>query len=85
MFGGASVSIETQPRTFNFRYREPEHFVDVFKTYYGPLLKAFAALDAPKQAATRSDLLALIARMNKAADNAMVVPSEYLEVVITKR
>jgi hypothetical protein len=85
MFGPASVSIKTQPRYFNFRYREPEHFVHVFKTFYGPMLKAFAALDAPKQAALRSDLLALIARMNKAADNGMVVPSEYLEVVITKR
>lgn len=85
MFGSASVSIKTQPRYFNFRYREPEHFVHVFKTFYGPMLKAFAALDAPKQAALRSDLLALITRMNKAADNGMVVPSEYLEVVITKR
>ena len=85
MFGSASASIKTQPRYFNFRYREPEHFVHVFKTFYGPMLKAFAALEAPKQAALRSDLLALIARMNKAADNGMVVPSEYLEVVITKR
>jgi SAM-dependent methyltransferase len=86
MFGPSSTSIKTQPRTFNFRYREPEHFVHVFKTFYGPMLKAFAALDAPKQTALRSDLLALIVRMNKAAsDNGMVVPSEYLEVVITKR
>jgi ubiquinone/menaquinone biosynthesis C-methylase UbiE len=84
MFGRAA-SIKTQPRTFNFRYREPEHFLDVFKTYYGPMLKAFAALDATKQAGLHGDLLALIARMNKAADNAMVVPSEYLEVVMTKR
>jgi len=85
MFGAETVSIKTQPRYFNFRYREPEHFVDVFKTYYGPLLKAFAALDPQKQAGLRTDLLALIARMNKAADNGMVVPSEYLEIVMTKR
>jgi ubiquinone/menaquinone biosynthesis C-methylase UbiE len=85
MFGPASSSIKTQPRYFNFRYREPEHFVEVFKTYYGPMLKAFAALDAEKQAGLRRDLLELIARMNKATDNTMVVPSEYLEVVITKR
>ena len=84
MFGAASASIKTEPRTFNFRYREPEHFLHVFKTFYGPILKAFAALDAQKQTALRSDLLALIAQMNKAADNGMVVPSEYLEVVITK-
>lgn len=85
MFGSAAVSIKTQPRYFNFRYRDAEHFVDVFKTYYGPLLKAFAALDEAGQAGLHGDLSALIARMNKAADNAMVVPSEYLEVVITKR
>ena len=85
MFGPASVSIKTQPRYFNFRYRTPEHFVDVFKSYYGPVLKAFAALEPEKQTALRSDLLTLIARMNKATDLTMVVPSEYLEVVITKR
>jgi SAM-dependent methyltransferase len=85
IFGPAAASIKTEPRYFNFRYRGAEHFVDVFKTYYGPMLKAFAALDAEKQAALRSDLLALVARMNKATDNTMVVPSEYLEVVITKR
>src|SRR6516162_10047768 len=78
MFGPASVSIKTQPRYFNFRYRTPEHFVDVFKSYYGPMLKAFAALEPEKQTALRSDLLSLIARMNKATDLTMVVPSEYL-------
>lgn len=85
MFGPASVSINTVPRTFNFRYRDPEHFLHVFKTFYGPMLKAFAAIDAQKQAALRGDLLALITRMNKAAGGGVVVPSEYLEVVITKR
>jgi len=85
MFGLAAVSIETEPRNFNFRYRSAEHWLDVFKTYYGPMLKAFAALDEPKQNGLRNDLHALIARMNKANDGTMVVPSEYLEVVITKR
>jgi ubiquinone/menaquinone biosynthesis C-methylase UbiE len=85
MFGHAAAAINAQPRYFNFRYREPEHFVQVFKTYYGPMLKAFAALDSAKQGALHEDLLALIARMNKATDDTMVVPSEYLEVVIIKR
>src|SRR6476659_1813604 len=44
MFGTASASIKAEPRNFMFRYRSPEHFLDVFKTYYGPTLKAFAAL-----------------------------------------
>ena len=57
----------------------------MFKTYYGPMLKAFAALDGDKQNGLTNDLHALIARMNQANDGTMVVPSEYLEVVIQKR
>ncbi len=85
MFGPKAKSIDAEPRDFVFRYRSPEHFVDLFKTYYGPMLKAFAALEEPKQKALRADLIALIGTMNKAADGTVAVPSEYLEVVITKR
>jgi ubiquinone/menaquinone biosynthesis C-methylase UbiE len=83
MFGG-KASITAEPRHFNFRYRSPEHFMEIFQTYYGPVLKAFAALDAEKQGELRADLLALMARLNRATDGTLVVPSEYLEVVITK-
>jgi hypothetical protein len=68
-----------------FRYRSPGHFLDVFKSYYGPMLKAFAALDDAKQGGLRNDLLALVARLNTADDGTMVVPSEYLEVVIVRK
>ena len=85
MFGTAVASIKAEPRNFMFRYRSPEHFLDVFKTYYGPTLKAFAALDEAGQRGLSNDLLALIGRMNRAEDGTMVVPSEYLEIVITKR
>jgi ubiquinone/menaquinone biosynthesis C-methylase UbiE len=84
MFGSGATSIKAESRVFNFRYRSPEHFMDVFKTFYGPILKAFAALEPAKQEEFRSDLLALIGRMNRVDDGTMVVPSEYLEVVITK-
>jgi SAM-dependent methyltransferase len=85
LFGAGARSIQATPRHFNFRYRSGEHFVDVFRAYYGPMHKAFAALDAAKQDALRKDLLALIERKNKAFDGTMVVPGEYLEIVITKR
>jgi ubiquinone/menaquinone biosynthesis C-methylase UbiE len=85
MFGAAAISIRTEPRTFNFRYRSAEHFLDVFKNYYGPMLKAFAALGEAEQNCLKQDLYALLARMDKAGDGTMVVPSEYLEIVITKR
>ena len=85
LFGSSVRWIKTEPRHFNFRYRSPKHFVEVFKTYYGPLLKAFAALEPAQQQQLEKDVHALIERMNKADDGTMVVPSEYLEVVITKR
>ena len=84
MFNAQSRSIKAEPHLFNFRYRSPEHFLDVFRTFYGPVLKAFAALDTTSQQNLRNDLHALIVRMNKSGDTTMVVPSEYLEVVITR-
>ena len=85
MFDAGARSIRAESRLFKFRYRSPSHFLDVFKTYYGPVLKAFAALEPAKQEELHNDLHALIVRMNRSGDGTMVVPSEYLEVVITKR
>jgi ubiquinone/menaquinone biosynthesis C-methylase UbiE len=84
LFEQRGCAVEAAPRLFNFRYRSPEHFLEVFRTYYGPTHKAFAALDPKGQEALRSDLLELITRFNRADDTTMVVPSEYLEIVITK-
>ena len=85
MFGSAVSLIKAEARYFNFRYRSSEHFLNVFETFYGPIHKAFAALDQQRQTELRNDLNALIVRMNRASDGTMIVPSEYLEVVITKR
>ena len=48
------------------------------------MLKAFAALAPPAQAALERDLMALIGQFNRSGDGSMVVPSEYLEIVITR-
>jgi SAM-dependent methyltransferase len=85
MFGAQANDIQIARRDFVFRYRSAEHFVEIFKTYYGPVLKAFAALDSTSQDGLKRDILALIATMNRSGDETMVVPSEYLEIVVTKR
>jgi ubiquinone/menaquinone biosynthesis C-methylase UbiE len=85
LFEPHASSIEAPTRHFVFRYRSPEHWLEIFRTYYGPVLKAFAALSEPAQAALERDLIALVGRFNKASDGAMAVPSEYLEAVITVR
>jgi ubiquinone/menaquinone biosynthesis C-methylase UbiE len=83
MFGG-QASIEATSLMYNFRYRSPEHWLEVFRTWYGPVHKAFEALPEPGKVALEKDFLALIARFNRAKDGTMVVPAEYLEVVIRK-
>lgn len=83
LFSSAGT-IATQQKVFNFRYRSPEHWLEVFRTWYGPVHKAFATLPKTGQAALSQDLLTLIARFNRATDGTMVVPSDYLEVIVTK-
>ena len=85
LFGDSAASIAVTRRMFNFRYRSAAHFIDVFRTWYGPIHKAFAALPADAGAALERDLTELLDRMNRAGPGALVVPSEYLEVVITRR
>lgn len=85
LFGPASADIAVQTREFTFRYRSPEHWIEVFRTKYGPVLKAFDALDAAGKASLAADLEALIARFNRATDGTMVAPAVYLEAVIVKR
>jgi ubiquinone/menaquinone biosynthesis C-methylase UbiE len=85
LFEPHAASVKTAQRNFVFRYRSPEHWVSVFKAYYGPLLKTFGALEAPQQAALQADLMTLIDQFNRSGDRTMVVPSEYLEIVVTRR
>ena len=84
LFEPHASSIEAVQRHFVFRYRSAEHWLEVFRTYYGPVLKTFAALAPPAQSALEADLMSLVAQFNRSGDRCMVVPSEYLEVVITR-
>jgi ubiquinone/menaquinone biosynthesis C-methylase UbiE len=84
-FGAAASTIAAKPRHFVFRYRSPQHYLDIFRRYYGPVLKAFDALEEAGSEALARDIIDLIGRLNRSGDETMIVPSEYLEVVITKR
>jgi ubiquinone/menaquinone biosynthesis C-methylase UbiE len=84
-FGAQASSIQLEQRDFVFRYRSAQHWLDVFKSYYGPLLKTFGALDPETRTALTDDLFELIKRFNRSGDKTMVVPSEYLEVVVTRQ
>jgi hypothetical protein len=85
LFGDSAARLQVTPRVFNFRYRSAAHFVDVFRQWYGPVHKAFAALPADKGQVLEQDLIALLDEMNLAGAGSLVVPSAYLEVVVTRR
>ena len=83
-FGPKARHISFESRAFVFRYRSPEHFMDVFRTYYGPMHKAFLALNQAGQSALAKDLNATIASLNTASDGSMRVPSAFAQILISK-
>ena len=85
LFGSKASDIRCARKHFNFRYRSSAHWIQVFRKFYGPTLKAFAALDAVKQVALERDITHLLERFNRAGKDSLVVPGEYLETVIVKR
>jgi 2-polyprenyl-3-methyl-5-hydroxy-6-metoxy-1,4-benzoquinol methylase len=84
LFGNDIQSLAVHRRQFVFRYRSAQHWLDTFRTYYGPVLKAFAAVDDAARAALERDLLALANEGNTSSVGTLRVPSEYLEVVAVK-
>jgi SAM-dependent methyltransferase len=80
--GGAAIS--AQPRHFVFRYRSAQDWLETFRTYYGPTLKAFGALDDAARGALEQELLVLAEASNTSTTGALRIPGEYLEVVAVK-
>ena len=85
LFGPDATDIRCVRRDFNFRYRSAAHWIDVFRNFYGPTHKAYAALDPARQARLTEDITALLQRLNVGGPTSLVVPGEYLEVVITRK
>ncbi len=85
LFGSKAAKIHCERRNFNFRYRSAAHWLQVFRDYYGPMHKAFAALEEAAGQKLARDITALLEEMNVAGKTSLVVPAEYLEIVITKR
>ena len=84
LFGPQAADIRCVRKMFNFRYKSSSHWIQMFRDFYGPTHKAFAALDAKGQASLVNDIVALLERFNVAGSSSLVVPGEYLEVVIVK-
>ena len=84
LFGPYASDIRTERKQFVFRNLSAEHWIDTFRRYYGPVHKAFAALDAAGQEALHDALLGLLNKYNRGGRDSLVVPADYLEVVIQR-
>lgn len=85
LFGDRLDALEIERKNFVFRYHSAAHWLEVFRNFYGPMHKSFAALDDEKQQALTADLISLAEKFNRATDGTLVAPSEYLEVVIKRK
>lgn len=85
LFGNEISQLDITQRQFIFRYRSTEHWLEVFRGYYGPIHKSFAALDEASQNALAGELTELLQRFNTGGSASLRVPSDYLEVVVTRR
>ena len=84
LFGNGVRSLVTTTRAFVFRYRSAEHWLDTFRSYYGPMVRSFAALDEVAQKSFERELLQLARSCDTSTSGALRIPSEYLEVVAVR-
>jgi ubiquinone/menaquinone biosynthesis C-methylase UbiE len=84
LFGAQATDIRCVRRHFNFRYRSAQHWIEVFTSYYGPLHRAYSAMEAKPRGELIDEITALLVRRNVGGPSSLVVPGEYLEIVIVK-
>jgi len=85
LFGDAVTSTQIERKSALFRFRSPQHWIEVFSTYFGPIMRTLEALDPERRRAYLADLDATLRRFNRSGDETLVVSADYLEVVMIKK
>lgn len=84
LFGNALNDLTVTPREFVFRFRSATEFVEVFRDFYGPVRKAFDALDEHGREQLHDDLYALAVQHDRESGATIAVPAEYVEAVAVR-
>jgi ubiquinone/menaquinone biosynthesis C-methylase UbiE len=85
LFGDGITSLEVRERTYTWRFPSAEEFVSFFRRWYGPTVKAFAAIDGSARDALEDDLVALARRHDRLETGATAIPATYIEALATTR
>jgi SAM-dependent methyltransferase len=81
LFGDQVDALACTERIFTWRFRSAEAFVDYFRAYYGPTVKAFAAVGNAGADALFADLVDLARRHAGTSDGPVAIPAKWLETV----
>lgn len=84
LFGDGVSELAVNDREWYFRYRSPEHWLEVFRDFFGPIITAFARVGDEGAQALENDLLRAMRAANQAGDAALVAPAQYVEVVAVR-
>jgi len=84
LIGAGTSAIRAERRVVTTYYRSIDHAIETFRTCFGPMVRAFQAIDAAGQDALRSDVATLFDRYNRATDGTLAMECAYLQVVATK-
>ena len=85
LFGAATSSIRIAERSALFRYRTSAHWIEVFRTYFGPIIRTLEVLEEKRRSEFLKELDDTLKRFNRSTDDTLVVSADYLEVVMTKK
>jgi SAM-dependent methyltransferase len=85
LFGDGITSLQATRRSFVFRFRSEQHWLDFHRSYLGPVRQVFESLDSTQQEQLSRDAIEVVRRFNRSGDETVVAPSDYLEVVAIRR
>jgi len=84
LFGDGISELRLRKRTSRQVFRSPDHYLDFFRTYFGPVKAAYEKVGTAGEAALTADLRAFLEEANTGGERALVLEPEYVEVVATR-
>jgi SAM-dependent methyltransferase len=84
LFGDGISDLRVERRKARQAFRSVDHFLDFFRTYFGPTKVAFERVGPEGEEALEADFRKYLEESNTAGDRALILQPEYLQVVATR-
>jgi SAM-dependent methyltransferase len=84
LLGSGTSELRLERRVYVQRFASAEHWVEVFRNWFGPVRTAFESLDAARQDELAQELMAMLRRHDRSGGESLVNPMDYVEVVATR-